>query len=93
MDMDADPAQDSGKPPSSKSREEKIKLLANALNSAAGSCFTVGVVGPIVAMLINLGDAQTKVTLGALALNAIGWLCACAVLHVWARRQLEDLDK
>lgn len=46
----------------SKRRDEKIKLLANALNGAAGSSFTVGVVGPLVAVFINLGDAASKVS-------------------------------
>ena len=77
----------------SKSREEKIKLLANALNAAAGSCFTVGVIAPTVAVLINLGDAQSKVTFPILALNAVGWLFAAAMLHVLARRQLDKLDQ
>ncbi|HEY8566451.1 MAG TPA: hypothetical protein VIL65_13185 [Beijerinckiaceae bacterium] len=74
-------------------RDEKIKLLANALNTAAGSCFTVGVVAPTVAVLINLGDARSKVTTGVLALNAIGWLFTAIVLHILARRQLDKLDE
>ena len=77
----------------SKSREEKIKLLANALNTAAGSCFTVGVVAPTVAVLINLGDAQSKVTFWILALNALGWLLAAVMIHTLARRQLDKLDQ
>jgi hypothetical protein len=79
--------------PLSKSREEKIKLLANALNTAAGSCFTVGIVAPSVAVLINLGDAQDKVTPRILALNVLGWLCAALVLHMFARKQLDKLDQ
>ena len=93
MDTGDDPAQAAMALPQPKSRDEKIKLLATALNSAAGSCFTLGVVAPTVAVLINLGDAQSKVTFGALVLNAIGWLVASVVLHMWARRQLEDLDR
>jgi hypothetical protein len=77
----------------SKARDEKIKLLANALNTAAGSCFTVGVIAPTVAVLINLGDARSKVTLGILALNAVGWLCAAAMIHIFARKQLDKLDQ
>ncbi len=50
----------------SKAREEKIKLLASAFNAAAGSCFTLGVIAPTVAVLINLGDARSKVTLDIL---------------------------
>jgi hypothetical protein len=51
----------------SKARDEKIKLLANALNTAAGSCFTVGFVGPTVAVLIDLGGAQARITVWMLA--------------------------
>ncbi len=77
----------------SKARDEKIKLLANALNTAAGSCFTVGVIAPTVAVLINLGDAQSKVTIGILVANAVGWLFAAVMLHLWARKHLERLDE
>jgi len=76
----------------SKSRDEKIKLLANALNGAAGSCFTVGVIPPTVAVLINLGDAQSRVTLAVLVANAFGWLIAAVVLHISGRKQLDRLD-
>ena len=77
----------------SKSRDEKIKLLAGALNAAAGSCFTVGVIAPTVAVLINLGDAQSKVTLAVLVANALAWLIAAVMLHISARKQLDRLDE
>jgi hypothetical protein len=65
----------------SKRLDEQIKLTANLLNSAASSCFTIGVVGPIVAGSINLGDAAAKVSLTALAINAAFWSAAGFVLH------------
>jgi hypothetical protein len=43
-----------------KRRAEKLKLTANALNGAAVSSFTVGVVGPLVAVFINLGTPERK---------------------------------
>lgn len=77
----------------SKRRDEKIKLRANALNGAAGSSFTVGVVGPLVAVFINLGDAATKVSTTALILNAAIWLLTAAVLHWVAQKVLDGLDE
>jgi hypothetical protein len=76
----------------SKARDEKIKLLANALNTAAGSCFTVGFVGPTVAVLIDLGGAQARITVWMLATNSLGWLFAAVVLHILGRKQLDQLD-
>ena len=76
----------------SKSRDEKIKLTANLLNAAAGSSFTVGVVAPIVAVFLNIGDAAVKVPIGALALNVVFWTSAAAILHFVARKLLEGLD-
>ncbi len=76
----------------SKARDEKIKLLANALNTAAGSCFTVGFVAPTVAVMIDLGDAAKKVTITALAINSLGWLSTAVVLHMLGRKQLNQLD-
>jgi multisubunit Na+/H+ antiporter MnhG subunit len=77
----------------SKRREEKLKLAANALNAAASSSFTVGVVGPLVAVFINLGDVATKVSSTALIVNAIIWLTAAAVLHWAAQKVLDRLDE
>jgi hypothetical protein len=76
----------------SKAREEQTKLSANLCNAAAGSSFTVGVVGPLVAVFLNLGDAQSKVPLVALALNAIFWFVIAALLHRFGRRILNRLD-
>jgi uncharacterized membrane protein YfcA len=76
-----------------KRRDEKLKLTANALNGAAVSSFTVGVVGPLVAVFINLGDAGTKVSPTALIVNAAIWLVASIVLHWAAQKVLDRLDE
>lgn len=77
----------------SKRRDEKLKLAANALNAAAGSSFTVGVVGPLVAVFINPGDAATKVSYGTVVVNAAIWLTAAAVVHRGAQKVLDRLDQ
>jgi hypothetical protein len=77
----------------SKAREEEIKLRANALNAAASSSFTVGVVGPLVAVFINLGDAATKVSTPVLVVNAVVWFCAAVGLHLLGSKVLDRLDQ
>jgi hypothetical protein len=76
-----------------RSRDEKFKLLANLLNTAAGSCLTVGVFAPIVALFINLGDAATNVPLWKAAICVGGFLIAATLLHILARRILDELDR
>ena len=77
----------------SKSRDEKIKLTANLLNTGAASSFTVGVVAPIVAVFLNLGDAATKVPLSAVVASVLFWSTAATIFHVIARKVLEGLDQ
>lgn len=77
----------------SKARDEKIKLTANLLNTAAGSSFTVGVIAPTVAVYLNLGDAASRVTLRDLILNVVFWLFAACMLHLGARVILDRLDR
>ncbi len=77
----------------SKSRDEKIKLTANLLNTAAGSSFTVGVVAPAVAVYLNLGDATAKVPLRDLILSVVFWLFAATMLHLGGRAILNRLDE
>jgi hypothetical protein len=74
-------------------RDEELKLTANALNGAAISSFTVGVVGPLVAVFINLGDAGTKVSPTALIVNAAIWLAASIVLNCVAQKVLDRLNE
>jgi hypothetical protein len=77
----------------SKARDEQIKLSANLLNAISVSCFTLGVVGPMIAVVLNLGDAQEKVPLKALILSTMSWSLGGAVLHSLARRILKGLDR
>jgi multisubunit Na+/H+ antiporter MnhG subunit len=77
----------------SKARDEKIKLRANALNAAASSSFTVGAIGPLVAVFINLGDVATKVSMTVLIVNAAIWLSAAVGLHLLGSKVLDRLDQ
>ena len=76
----------------SRRSDEKTKPLATALNNAAGSCFTVGVVAPTVAFLVDFGGVADKVTATALAVNAVVWFLGAA-LHLAARKMLDRLDE
>jgi hypothetical protein len=68
---------------------EKTKLLAGALNTAATSSFTVGVLAPFAAAFYNFGGAV--VPLRVLVLGAVFWFAATVALHMGARRLLERL--
>lgn len=60
-----------------------------AMNTAATSCFTVGVLAPIAASLYALGPAPA--TLRVAGLIAAGWIVAAVLLHYIARRVLRSL--
>ncbi|MCA3594752.1 MAG: hypothetical protein IOC59_04595 [Methylobacterium sp.] len=75
-----------------KARDEKIKLTASFLNSIAGACVTVGILGPLIAVFLNLGDAQTKVPPWALIANCLFWSASAYAMHYAARKMLDDLD-
>lgn len=77
----------------SKRLDEQVKLTAGLLNSVAASSFTVGVVGPIVAVAINLGDAASKVPLATLGINAAFWAFAGLMLHLLAPRVLNEIGE
>jgi multisubunit Na+/H+ antiporter MnhG subunit len=70
---------------------EQIELLAIALNTAATSCFTVGIVIPVAGYIYNFGNMQTTVSLWSLGLGVAGWLLAAILLHFLARRALKGL--
>jgi len=76
-----------------KSRDEQIKLLAALLNTAAGSCITVGVFAPTVALFINLGDAAAHVPWYKAAICVGGFLIGAVLLHILGRRILKELDQ
>ena len=70
---------------------ERVKLLANALNTACTSCFTVGIATPVAGYIYDVSGFRTHIGLPTLALAAAGWLTAGAALHLSARRVLGGL--
>lgn len=70
---------------------EQIKLLASALNTAATSCFTVGIATPVAGYIYNIGSIQTTLRPLSLGLGVAGWLLAAVTLHLLARRALKGL--
>lgn len=60
---------------------EQTKLTAGALNTAATSSFTVGVLAPMAAAFYNVGGA-THVPLKALVLGFCLWIGAAIALHM-----------
>ena len=68
---------------------ERTKLSANALNTAATSCFTVGVLAPLAAAFYNVGLAV--ITLRPVAIGAAFWLGIALLLHYQARLMLGSL--
>ena len=68
---------------------EQVKLYAGALNTAAISCFTVGVVAPMAAAFYNLGSQP--VSLRAIVIGVVIWLGAAIAIHFGARRVLKGL--
>ena len=71
-------------------RDEQTKLLANALNTAATSCFTVGIATPLAGYLYNVSGFRTAVSVAELAFGLGCWLLAVG-LHLAARRALRRL--
>lgn len=77
----------------SKARDEKIKLTASYLNALAGAAITIGVLGPVIAFLLNLGDAQSKVSPWLLLAACLFSVGASYGIHMAARRVLDGLDR
>lgn len=71
---------------------EQTKLLATALNAAAGSCVTVGVLAPMAATFYSLGGS-TAVSLRTIVIGVIFWLGVAIALHLGARRVLRGLKE
>ena len=71
-------------------RQERTKLTANALNTAATSSFTIGVLAPTAAAFYNVGAAD-RVPVFVLAIGAGVWLCCAVALHLAARYVLRGL--
>lgn len=66
----------------------RVTLLANLLNTMAGSSFTVGVAAPVAAAFFyNSGGLRPA----AVAIGAGIWIIIAVVLHVLAQRVLGRL--
>ena len=68
---------------------ERTKLFAAALNTAATSSFTVGALARVAAVFY--GSGPTELRLPYLVLGAGGWICLAVVLHLLAQRVLGGL--
>lgn len=69
---------------------QRIKLTANLLNTAASGMFITGVIAPIVAAVYGVpGPAQAPAWL--VVTITLAWLAAGVFLHVPARRVLGRL--
>ena len=55
---------------------ERLKLTAGALNTAATSCFTVGIATPLAGYLYNIGGLRSALGIAELAIGLTGWRLA-----------------
>jgi hypothetical protein len=72
-------------------RNERTKLLANALDRASTVCFTVGIATPAAGLLYNIGGFRAAAPVATLVLGIGLWLFAAVALHLLARRTLAGL--
>lgn len=70
---------------------ERTKLTATYLNTAAGGLFTAGVVAPLVAAVFGLGAAAGNLRALTLVLGVAIFLLASGALHLAARTVLKGL--
>jgi hypothetical protein len=70
---------------------ERVKLAAAGLNTAATSCFTVGIATPLAGYLYNVSGFRTLVGVPELVSGLAGFLLAAAALHLAARYVLGAL--
>jgi hypothetical protein len=70
------------------SHNERIKLFATLVNTAAGSCFTLGVVAPTAASLFYQSSGLQPLKL---VLGGIIWTTAAGLLHLCAQAILGRL--
>jgi ABC-type Co2+ transport system permease subunit len=70
---------------------ERTKLLANALDRASTTCFTVGIVTPAAGYLYNVSGFRAATGIAVLVAGLIGWFVAAVLLHLAARRVLGSL--
>lgn len=72
-------------------RNERTKLLANALDRASTACFTVGIATPVAGYIYNISNLRETLPILTIVIGGIGWILACIVLHLLARRTLGGL--
>jgi hypothetical protein len=71
---------------------ERTKLLATALNAAAGSSFAVGVLATIAAAFYNV-SGTSGVALWTIIIGVVIWFFTAAALHLAARHILGGLKE
>jgi hypothetical protein len=64
---------------------ERTKLTATYLNTAAGGMFTAGVIAPLAAAAFGVSGAAGHLSTSTLALGVLISLCASIALHAAAR--------
>jgi hypothetical protein len=80
-----------GAPVSSLVRNERTKLLANALDRASTAALAVGVLGPVVTSSYGLTPPDRGLLLSGLVIGTILWVLIAVLLHVSARWVLKGL--
>lgn len=60
---------------------ERLKLLANAFNTAAAFTFTTGIIGPAIASYLRIGPLPADLALADIVFGALNWFVAAAGLH------------
>lgn len=73
-------------------RNERIKLTAGYLNTAASTALGAGVIAPLVAAIYGLAGTAGSVGALTLAAGATMFSVTSALLHVAARRLLGRLE-
>ena len=69
---------------------ERLKLTATYLNTAAGTCFAAGVVAPFAALMFGFSSGGSASTL-TFVLGVATFLIASGALHLAARSILKGL--
>lgn len=72
-------------------QNERVKLLAGALDRASTALFTVGVVTPAAAYLYNIQGIRDLMTPGAATFGFLAFAAGSTALHLLARRVLREL--
>ena len=70
---------------------EQVKALAGLINSAAGSCITLGFIAPAAGAFWGYFADTQFVSLKALVLGFFVWIGAAVLLHLQSRRVLKGI--